>query len=389
MQKEKRKGCSHTRKSTTTQLEASFGMAVMDAVPVLCFSISMILVGQVYGSVIFMVGAVLCVLAGIGKVLWKILLAASKRDVPVLCRQFRYLMTCGATLMLLSAAVDRPNLSVLWKNVSDFPCGILFLIAVLAFVLMSILSVKLDATSTKANWIEQSVNLVAQLCILMAVVIIWYGADYYHADLTDEEDHFLQTSVCLTDYGDGILFDGPGTATALIFYPGAKVEYTAYKPLMLLLAEHGMDCFLVEMPYHMAVFDINAADELISNYEYEHWYIGGHSLGGAMAAYYASDNEEKLDGVVLLASYATKSLGHLSVLSIYGSEDGVLNLSKLDAARKYATNYTEVIIEGGNHAWFGSYGEQVGDGKASISHEEQWQQTVDAILAALAMELES
>ncbi len=369
------------------QLEASFGMAIMDAVPVLCFCISMILVGQIYGSVIFMVGAVLCVLAGIGKVLWKILLAASKRDVPILYRQFRYLMPCGVVLMLLSLAVVRPDLSVLWKNLSGFPCGILFLVAVIAFILLGILAAKMDAASRQANWIEQSVNLIAQACILMAVAIIWYGADYYHGDLTDYEEDFLVTSISIVESENGIFFDGAGEDTALIFYPGAKVEYTAYAPLMLLLAEKGIDCFLVEMPYNMAVFDINAADELISNYEYEHWYIGGHSLGGAMAASYAAGHQEKLEGVVLLAAYATKSLGDLSVLSIYGSEDGVLNLSKLEAGREYAVNYTELCIEGGNHAYFGSYGQQDGDKEASISRKEQMAQTVDAIVEKITERL--
>ncbi len=379
MEKEKIKDDLNTQESATGELNVSLGMAIMDAAPVLCFCITMILVGQVYGSVLFMLGAALCVLAGIGKVLWKILLAASKRDVSWLYRQFRYLMTGGGILMLLSLAVTRPNLSVLWENVSGFPCWILFLVAVVAFGIMGILAATLDAASGKANWIEQSVNLIAQLCLLMAVVIIWYGSDYYHADLADYEEEFLLTSIFLAEDENVILFDGPGTDTALIFYPGAKVEYTAYEPLMLRLAQSGIDCFLVEMPYNMAVFDVNAADELIGKGEYEHWYIGGHSLGGAMAASYASGNADKLEGVVLLAAYATKSLGDLTVLSIYGSEDGVLNLSKLEKGREYASNYTEICIEGGNHAWFGSYGEQDGDGEASITHEEQIRQTVEAI----------
>ncbi len=217
------KDCDDKQESTKKQLEASLGMAIMDAVPVLCFCVSMILVEQVYGDVLFGIGAFLCVLAGAGKVLWKILLALVKRDVPILYRQFRYLMPCGAVLMLLSLAVARPDLSALWKNLSGFPCGILFLVAVIAFILLGILAANLDDTSKKANWIEQSVNLIAQACILMAVVIIWYGADYYHADLTDYEEDFLVSSVCIVESENGMFFDGTGTDTALIFNPCAKV----------------------------------------------------------------------------------------------------------------------------------------------------------------------
>lgn len=359
-------------------LEASVGMAIVDALPVLCFSASMILIGQVYQSAVFMAGAILCVLAGVGKVLWKLILAIAHKDVPILFRQFRFLMPAGFVLMLISLVINRPSLSALWKNVSSFPCNILFLIALVGFVIMGILGAKLDSSSKKANWIEQIVNLVAELCILFAVVIIWYGSDYYHADTAQ----YLQSTdtVQVTEISDGLFFDGSGIDTALIFYPGAKVEYTAYAPIMMELAENGVDCFLLEMPYNMAIFGMNQADEILSAYSYESWYISGHSLGGAMAASYAAGHTEELDGVVLLAAYATESLDDLPALAIYGSEDGVLSMEKLETGRQYAEDYTEICIEDGNHAGFGCYGAQSGDGTASITQEEQWAQTVETIL---------
>lgn len=97
----------------------------------------------------------------------------------------------------------------------------------------------------------------------------------------------------------------------------------------------------------------------INTYEYENWYIGGHSLGGAMAASYAADHLDMLRGVVLLSAYPTDSLkeGELSVLSIYGSEDKVLNMEKVKEGREYMpSDYTEICIDGGNHAQFGNYG---------------------------------
>ena len=116
------------------------------------------------------------------------------------------------------------------------------------------------------------------------------------------------------------------------------------------------------------------------------WYIGGHSLGGSMAASYAAANRDAVRGLVLLGAYSTADLSAsaMSVLSLYGSEDGVMNREKYE---KYKSNlpeaFTEIVIEGGNHAGFGSYGEQAGDGEASLSWEEQVRLTADAILTMI------
>ena len=112
---------------------------------------------------------------------------------------------------------------------------------------------------------------------------------------------------------------------------------------------------------------------------HENWYIGGHSLGGAMAASYAAKHQDNLKGVVLLAAYPTKELD-IPVLSIYGSEDGVLNREKYKDSIGMAKNLSEIIIDGGNHAQFGNYGEQSGDNKSKISSEKQWNQTTNEIL---------
>ncbi len=161
-----------TTKQTEKILDASIGMAIVDALPVVCFSASMILVAQMYQSIIFMIGAILCVVAGLGKVLWKFILAITQKDVSILYRQFHFLMPAGFILMIISLVVKRPSWSVIWVNVSSFPCNISFLIAIVAFVIMGILGAKMDSSDKKANWIEQIVNLVAEVCILIAVIII-------------------------------------------------------------------------------------------------------------------------------------------------------------------------------------------------------------------------
>ena len=219
--------------------------------------------------------------------------------------------------------------------------------------------------------------------LFIVIVCIWYVNDYYHTDENVQEYWQTTDSVSVTEMPEGLYLDGPGNETALIFYPGAKVEYTAYLPLLSELADQGIDCFLVKMPCNLAIFGQNKAKKIMDSYEYDHWYLSGHSLGGAMAASYASGHLESLDGLVLLAAYPTKSLksDSFSVLSLYGSEDGVLNMEKVEEGNSYMpADYAEICIEGGNHAQFGNYGEQKGDHAAGISREEQQAQTVEAIL---------
>ena len=179
----------------------------------------------------------------------------------------------------------------------------------------------------------------------------------------------------------GWRLDGPGETDALIFYPGAKVEPTAYLPLLTSLAENGVDCFLVRMPLNMAFLDMNAAARLQRAYPYSHWYVGGHSLGGACAALYAARHPDRLSGLVLLAAYATKPLSEeLRVLVLYGSEDGVLNRKALEKGRRYLpASAAAEELTGGNHAQFGDYGPQKGDGVATVSQAEQTAWAVERI----------
>ena len=225
----------------------------------------------------------------------------------------------------------------------------------------------------------------------LAGAFLLYTGSYYHADAsalaalqTDEA-----VSVIPTDYG--WLFDGPSETDALIFYPGAKVEAAAYAPLLRHLAAQGMDVCLVKMPFRLAFFGLSKADAVMARHDYQRWYIGGHSLGGAMAASYAADHADRLTGVVLLAAYPTKALDEpLSVITICGSEDGVLNWAKLEAGRQYLPESArECVIAGGNHAQFGNYGPQAGDGQAVLSAQEQQRRTVEEILQFLLMDEEN
>jgi len=217
--------------------------------------------------------------------------------------------------------------------------------------------------------------------LLSAVLICFvacfaYLSDYYHAD-ADALAAFAADSVIQCQLIDeGVLAFVPEDAlSGLIFYPGGKVEYTAYEPLMRACAEKGIACLLLEMPFNLAVFDVNAAHGMQKKFpEIKNWYIGGHSLGGSMAASHLAANTDDFAGLVLLGSYSTADLTEsgLEVLSIYGSEDGVLNREKYEDNKcNLPAGFTEYVLEGGNHAGFGAYGAQEGDGKALITNAEQ------------------
>lgn len=220
--------------------------------------------------------------------------------------------------------------------------------------------------------------------ILLAVILGFsiYVSDAYQPTQQALEALDSDEEVSVTMQKDGsYVFSKREASVGLIFYPGGKVAYEAYAPLMHAYAKQGILCVLVKMPCNLAVLDQNAADGIAEQYpEIESWYIGGHSLGGSMAASYAAAHAEELDGVILLAAYSTKDLTDtgLKVLSIYGSEDKVLNMEKY---KQYQSNLpsdvAEFVIDGGCHAYFGDYGAQKGDGEPAISPMEQIGQTAE------------
>ena len=227
---------------------------------------------------------------------------------------------------------------------------------------------------------KKRARIILSVCLALLLVIgiggYAYVSDYYHADETALEAMAYQTDRVQAEQDGDVIWFVPEEPTAgLIFYPGGKVAHTAYAPLLHACAENGILCALVQMPGNLAVLDANAADGLQEAYpEITTWYIAGHSLGGAMASNYAAAHPEDFDGLILLAAYSTKDLTGttLRVLSVYGSEDGVMNRESYEKNRaNLPADTTEVVLDGGCHAQFGSYGPQDGDGIPTISGKEQ------------------
>lgn len=237
---------------------------------------------------------------------------------------------------------------------------------------------------------KKALLITSAVVLLLVVACIIYISDYYRANETALEciENPEDGIMVLEETNECIVFEPENATVGFIFYPGGKVQYEAYAPLMEELAEQGVLCVLLHMPANLAVLDMNAADGIQEEFpEITEWYIGGHSLGGSMAASYLAEHAEDYEGLILLASYSTEDLKEtdLDVLSIYGKNDKVLNAEKYKENKdNLPKDYEEIIIEGGNHAYFGSYGAQDGDGEPEISNEEQIEFTVDAIKKMLA-----
>lgn len=234
---------------------------------------------------------------------------------------------------------------------------------------------KTNPMSRRKKWLIAG-EIVLLILTILAGAFFWYVSDYYRAEA-------VALAVMGQDSGisqqDGLTILSPSypTDTAIIFYPGAKVEAEAYLPLLDQIRQTGVTCMLVHMPFRMAIFDADAAEEVTARFpEIQHWYIAGHSMGGAMASKFASDHPDLVDGLILMGAYIYGDYPEENTLTIYGS----LNQSVEDHI-----DYTENIVEiqGGNHAQFGNYGPQKGDPPATISAEEQQRQTVEAIAAVL------
>lgn len=227
------------------------------------------------------------------------------------------------------------------------------------------------------------------LVLLMLIVstVVFFTTSYKP---TNEALIKLEDSNLVDVTEDGLIIFEPKNVkaeTGLIIYPGAKVEPEAYAPLANGISEEGYLVVITPMPLNFAIFNSDAADNVISRFpQIKNWGIGGHSLGGVMAAKYASENQY-IEGVVFYASYPQgdelKDLD-IAVASIYGSDDGVASLDSINNSKELLPEEASFVeINGGNHAQFGSYGQQAGDNVAKISSDEQLQETIKATIKVL------
>jgi hypothetical protein len=233
------------------------------------------------------------------------------------------------------------------------------------------------------------------LIIILAIIIMgmatftYYVSDYYHADNKALNALNSTDSYTVLNADDSITFTPTAnkSTTGIIIYPGAKVQAESYSVIASQLAENGYTTIIVKMPLNLAFFGVNRADDVIGNHpEISSWVIGGHSLGGVFASDYAVNHQDKIKGVIYMASYPSTNASNATfkALSIRGSLDGLTNADDVSSnLNKFPKNTTFITIQGGNHFNFGDYGVQSGDNNSTITRDQQQNQTITAILEFL------
>ena len=168
---------SNKPKMTKDTIPENFtlSLALVDALPVLFFGGSMILIGLLFGSILFMVGAVLCFWAGAAKVLWKIIVVTKKKNIWWMFLQMRIVMPLGFVLMLFAVILNRSaiDLSSVFAAAISFPAVIFFVIGVIGMVLMGVFAAKLDSADVRSNWIEQLTNAIAQASVFTGILFLF------------------------------------------------------------------------------------------------------------------------------------------------------------------------------------------------------------------------
>jgi hypothetical protein len=196
------------------------------------------------------------------------------------------------------------------------------------------------------------------------------------------EEMLVSEQVQITENRDYIeitpLNNSNSSKYGLLFYPGGLVDPHAYIGLLskFALSGNGHTVIIAKMPSNLAVLDINAAIKIMDDDGDLNWVLSGHSLGGAMVCSFAEKNANRIEGLILMASYPAESVDLTDfegpVLSMVASEDEIIDFDKFENTKSHLPASTKyVVIEGGNHGNFGDYGFQKGDGTASISAETQ------------------
>ena len=240
------------------------------------------------------------------------------------------------------------------------------------------------------KYINSKKRLILLILLLVVVVAVagfsYYVSDYYHADSNATEVLSSNNGYSVINNSDSITFipTNNKTTTGIIFYPGAKVQPEAYSVIVSKLAQNGYTTIIVKMPFNLAIFGVDKANDVINQHQdIKTWVIGGHSLGGVFASDFAVKHQDKIKGVIYLAAYPNTNASNATfkALSIRGSLDGLATQDQITKnLDKFPKNTTFITIDGGNHYNFGDYGVQSGDNNSTITRQEQQNQTFTAII---------
>ena len=261
------------------------------------------------------------------------------------------------------------------------------LILIITIVLLSLIApITIILLINRKHKVRLVIKIAVPIAIFLVVNICGFLAYFcIHYQATSEVNDYLKddNEVKVTHSNNYYLFDNQAnTDKAIIFYGGAKVEEPSYAPMLNKIAHEGVDVYLLKMPFCFPLFSKTKADSVYKvNNTYKEVYLMGHSLGGVCAAMDLEVTKLDYKGIIFLASYPNQQLDNkYKALTIYGSEDHVMKMKEYTENLAYLpAGYISKVIEGGNHANYGYYGNQKGDGKATISREQQIDLTVSYV----------
>ena len=233
------------------------------------------------------------------------------------------------------------------------------------------------------------VGIILVLVVAFAGFVIW--AETPPSPMPEAYDALKSDSSVMVSIGNWLVFTpvSSNVSTGFIIYPGGRVDFRSYAPAAHEIAAEGYLVIIPQMPLNLAVFGVGTANNVIKSFpNVSAWAIGGHSLGGTIAAQFTFENPSKIKGLVLWAAYPASgtdlSKSNLLVTTIHGSNDGLVSTAQIDYSLKLLPSSTvRVEIAGGNHAQFGWYGDQAGDNAATITREAQQNLTVNATVQLL------
>jgi len=231
----------------------------------------------------------------------------------------------------------------------------------------------MDASSLRRHGRRAFVWLVAAGLLVGGAGVVYFGTPHHGSDsgiAAVEADQ----SVTVTEREDTYTIEPAGgqPTAGLVFYPGARVHPDAYLASLAPLADRaGVTVVIPKLPLNLAVLDQGAAAAYVDRADPDRWYVGGHSLGGAMACRYAARNPDAVEGVVLYASYCDRDLSGtgLAALSVTGSADTVLDRERYEATRENLPANATVRELPINHSQFGDYRGQRGDEPSGLHYE--------------------
>ena len=233
------------------------------------------------------------------------------------------------------------------------------------------------------------VGIILVLVVAFAGFVIW--AETPPSPMPEAYDALKSDSSVMVSIGNWLVFTpvSSNVSTGFIIYPGGRVDFRSYAPAAHEIAAEGYLVIIPQMPLNLAVFGVGTANDVIKSFpNVSAWAIGGHSLGGTIAAQFTFENPSKIKGLVLWAAYPASgtdlSKSNLLVSTIHGSNDGLVSTAQIDYSLKLLPSSTvRVEIAGGNHAQFGWYGDQAGDNAATITREAQQNLTINATVQLL------